>query len=125
MQMSKETEYKIRQLFCDEKFQDFMFETIWGSATGKDKNIFYREIYSDDLKGIENKLIIFVKAHIQHYIPINSHAVVSFVLVNIVDTFCNKDSSYRNFKFYAFCNQLYYMIFHCTWKYFADPITSK
>lgn len=110
MKFGKETENKIREVFRQEQFQDFMFEVVLGSSTDKNKKL-YRDKYKLGLQEVENKLVCLIKSHINHNIPINRNSFVTFVLENIAEKFGGNDLDCNHIRFFAFCNQLYYMIF--------------
>ena len=110
MRFLDETKTKLRQLFRNKEFQDFMFEGVFGDS--KDEyDTTYRKVYSYELQEIEDKLICLVRAHIHHNILLNRQSIVSFILENIAENLGGDDIDCKNIKFFAVCNQLYYMVF--------------
>lgn len=110
MRFEKETENKIREAFCQEDFQDFMFEAVFGESKDEYDEL-YRNVYKWELKEIEDRLVYLVKSHIHHNVSINENAIVTFILENIAENLGGDDLDCKNIKFFAFCNYLYYIIF--------------
>lgn len=110
MKFLDKTETKLSELFRNSEFQDFMFECVFGDSKDED-GISYRQVYCHELITTENELIYLVKSHIHHNIPLNRQSIISFVLENIVENLGSDDINCMNTKFFAVCNQLYYMIF--------------
>lgn len=125
MRFEKETENKIREAFRQEDFQNFMFEAVFGES--KDEyDVSYRNVYKWELKEIEDRLVYLVKSHIHHNVPINRNAIVTFILENIAEDLGGDDLDCKNIKFFAFCNQLYYIIFDIVTKpYFIKDVIDK
>ena len=110
MRFLDDTKTKLSELFRNPEFQDFMFEGVFGDS--KDEyDTPYREVYSYELQEVENELICLVRAHIHHNIPLNRQSIVSFILENITENLGGDDIDCKNIKFFAVCNQLYYMVF--------------
>lgn len=121
MKFEKETENKIRDAFEQEEFQDFMFEAVFGESK-YDDNELYREAYKHELQEIEDDLVILVKSHIHHNIPINRNSIITFILENVAEGLGGDDLDCKNIKFFAFCNHLYYIIFVIVKPYFMKDI---
>ncbi len=125
MKFEKETENKIREAFCQEDFQNFMFESVFGESKDEYDEL-YRNVYKWELEEIENRLIYLVKSHIHHNVPINRNAIVTFILENIAEDLGGDDLDCKNIKFFAFCNHLYYIIFDIVTKpYFMKGVMDK
>lgn len=125
MRFEKETENKIREAFCQEDFQNFMFEAVFGKSKDEYDEL-YRNVYKWELKGVENKLVYLVKSHIHHNVPINRNAIVTFIIENIAENLGGDDLDCKNIKFFAFCNHLYYIIFDIVTKpYFMKDVMDK
>lgn len=104
------TENKIREQFRSYEFQNFMFEMLTGSS--KDENgELYKHAYKHELEETEDELLCLIAAHVNHNVLLNRNTVISFVLRHVVDNLLCSDLNCYNIKFYALCNQLYYMIF--------------
>lgn len=124
MKLDSITENKIREQFHSQEFQDYMFEMIRGTSKDED-GIPYRQVYIHELLGVEDELIHMVDSFIRHNIPMNRNCIISFVLVNVVDSLINDDINCNTIKFFGLCNQLYYMIFQETSKYYQMGLKSK
>lgn len=124
MKLDSITEKKIREQFHSQEFQDYMFEMIRGISKDED-DIPYRQVYAHELLGVEDELIHMVDSFIRHNIPMNRNCIISFVLVNVVDSLINDDINCNTIKFFGLCNQLYYMIFQETSKYYQMGLKSK
>ena len=124
MKLDSITEKKIRDQFHSQEFQDYMFEMIRGTSKDED-NIPYRQVYTHELLGVEDELIHMIDSFIRHNIPMNRNCIISFVLVNIVDSLICDDINCNTIKFFGLCNQLYYMIFQETSKYYQMGLKSK
>lgn len=66
-----------------------------------------------------------VDSFIRHNIPMNRNCIVSFILTDIVDSLLGDDVNCNTIKFFGLCNQLYYMIFQETSKYYQMGFKSK
>ena len=124
MKLDNITEKKIREQFRSQEFQNYMFEMIRGTSKDED-DIPYRQVYAHELLGIEDELIHMIESFIRHNIPMNRNCIISFVLVNVVDSLINDDINCNTIKFFGLCNQLYYMIFQDTNKYYQIGLNSK
>lgn len=121
MRFEKETENKIREAFRQEDFQNFMFESVFGESKDEDNKL-YRDAYRWELLEIEDDLVILVKSHIHHNIPINRNSIITFILENVAEGLGGDDLDCKNIKFFAFCNHLYYIIFVIVKPYFMKDI---
>ena len=117
MKFEKETENKIREVFHKEEFQDFMFETIFGSSKNEDGEL-YRNVYKYELETAENELIHLIKSHVHHDILVYKNSIVSFVLENIVEKLNGDNLNCNNVDFFGLCGRLYCMIFDIIITYF-------
>lgn len=124
MKLDKAIENKIREQFHSKEFQDYMFEMICGKS--KDgEGISYRQIYIHELLEAEDDLIYIIDSFIRHKIPMNRNCIISFVLVDIVDSIMGDDINCNTINFFGLCNHLYYIIFHETSKYHQIRLKSK
>lgn len=125
MKFEKETENKIREAFCQEDFQNFMFEAVLGASKDEDNEL-YKNVYKWELEEVEDRLVYLVKSHIHHNVPINRNAIVTFIIENIAENLGGDDLNCKNIKFFAFCNHLYYIIFDIVTKlYFMKDVMDK
>lgn len=117
MKLDVVTENKIRKTFSSNEFLDFMFEMIVGNKNDEE-DVPYRQVYDHELKGIENKLIHMVDSFLRHNIPMNRNCIISFVLINVVDGIIGAEINCNTVKFFALCNQIYYIVFEEIRKYY-------
>lgn len=117
MQLEKIAENKIREQFRSYEFQNFMFEMLASSSTDENGEL-YKHVYKNELEEMEDELIFLVQAHVNHNIPLNRSSIISFVLRYIVEDLLGDGLNCNHVKFYALCNQLYYMVFEEIRKYY-------
>lgn len=124
MQLDKTTEYEIREWFCSYEFQNFMFEMLVRDSRDESGKLF-KHVYRHELKEIEDELIHLIKAHVNHNIPLNRNSIISFVLRYIVDDLLGSDLNCNHIRFFALCNQLYYIVFDKIRKYHKPFMLNK
>lgn len=117
MQLEKVTEDKIRELFRSYEFQNFMFEMLVGDSRDENGELF-KHVYKHELDETENELIYLIEAHVNHNIPLNRNSIISFVLRYVVDELLGIDLNCNHIRFFALCNQFYYMVFEEIRKYY-------
>lgn len=119
MQLEKITEDKIREQFRSYEFQNFMFKMLVGDSRDENGELF-KHVYKHELKEIEDELIYLIEAHVNHNIPLNRNSVISFVLRHVVADLLGSQLNCNHIKYYALCNQLYYMVFKEIQKYYKS-----
>lgn len=117
MQLDKITEDKIREQFRSYEFQNFMFEMLVGNSRDENGELF-KHVYNCELEETENELIYLIESHVNHNIPLNRNSIISFVLRHVVADLFDSDLNCYHIKFFALCNQLYYMVFKEIQKYY-------
>lgn len=118
MQLEKITEDKIREQFRSYEFQNFMFKMLVGDSRDENGELF-KHVYKHELKETEDELIYLIEAHVNHNIPLNRNSVISFVLRHVVADLLGSQNC-NHIKYYALCNQLYYMVFKEIQKYYKS-----
>lgn len=119
MLLDKITENKIREQFRSYEFQNFMFEMLVGNSRCENGELF-KHVYKHELKKIEDELIYLIESHVNHNIPLNRNSIIALVLRHIVADLFGSDLNCHHIKFYALCNQLYYMVFEEIRKYYKS-----
>lgn len=119
MQLEKITEDKIREQFRSYEFQNFMFKMLVGDSRDENGELF-KHVYKHELKETEDELIYLIEAHVNHNIPLNGNSVISFVLRHVVADLLGSQLNCNHIKYYALCNQLYYMVFKEIQKYYKS-----
>ncbi len=119
MQLEKITEDKIREQFRSYEFQNFMFKMLVGDSRDENGELF-KHVYKHELKETEDELIYLIEAHVNHNIPLNRNSVISFVLRHVVADLLGSQLNCNHIKYYALCNQLYYMVFKEIQKYYKS-----
>ncbi|EHG33266.1 hypothetical protein [Enterocloster clostridioformis] len=117
MLLDKITENKIREHFRSYDFQNFMFEMLIGDSRDENGELI-KHVYKHELEETEDELIYLIQAHVNHNIPLNRYSIISFVLRHVVENLLGDDLNCHCIKFYALCNQLYYMVFEEIRKYY-------
>lgn len=117
MLLDKITENKIREHFRSYDFQNFMFEMLIGDSRDENGELI-KHVYKHELEETEDELIYLIQAHVNHNIPLNRYSIISFVLRHVVENLLGDDLNCHHVKFYALCNQLYYMVFDEIRKYY-------
>lgn len=119
MQLEKITEDKIREQFRSYEFQNFMFKMLVGDSRDENGELF-KHVYKHELKETEDELIYLIEAHVNHNIPLNRNSIISFVLRHVVADLLGSQLNCNHIKYYALCNQLYYMVFKEIQKYYKS-----
>jgi hypothetical protein len=117
LQLDKITEDKIREQFRSYEFQNFMFEMLVGNSRDENGELF-KHVYNCELEETENELIYLIESHVNHNILLNRNTIISFILRHVVTELFNSDLNCNHIKFFALCNQLYYMVFKEIQKYY-------
>lgn len=110
---------KIRSVFLDEEFLDFMFEMIIGNKVD-DNGTLWREVYTHEIVESYDRLIEIIDIHILYNVPISERVITSFILIEVVDGICSGMCS--RIKFHAVCSLLYRKLFYILEPYYLGIV---
>lgn len=96
-----------------------MFKMLVGDSRDENGELF-KHVYKHELKETEDELIYLIEARVNHNIPLKRNSVISFVLRHVVADLLGSQLNCNHIKYYALCNQLYYMVFKEIQKYYKS-----